>query len=129
MTFLPLLIYNVCVQKKMWWDIIVWNANENIGLMMRLFNSFAFKRIVFICWYWYNQNILNLTHLLLYIYISGIILHLTKSDFVLHPFVFDLWIVIEFWVIQEHLLFGVTTLLRQLKFLGVLCSLCKVTEV
>ena len=111
---------------KMWRDIVVWNLNENIGLILRIFNSFAFTRIVYICWYWYTQNILNLTHLFLYIYISGTILRLTKSDCVFHPFGFGFWILTEFWVIQKHLLFGVTIRFKQLKVLGVLCSLYKV---
>ena len=85
---LRLQIYNLCLQTKMWWDIIVWNLNKNIGLILRLFDSFASTRIAFICWYWYSQNILNLTqlqrNLFLYIYISGIILRLTKSDCVFH---------------------------------------------
>ena len=99
-------------------------------MILRIINSFAFTRIAFICWYWYTQNILNLTHLqtnlLLHIYISGTILRLAKSDCVFHPLV---WFFHPGWVLSDtkHLLFGVTIGLKQLKVLGVLCSLCKVT--
>ena len=113
----------------MWWDIIVWNLNKNIGLILRLSDSFASTRIAFICWYWYSQNILNLTqlqrNLFLYIYISGIILRLTNQ------IVFSIclaWFLIltDCWVIQSHPLFGVTICPKQLKILGLLCSLCNV---
>ena len=122
---LRLSIYNLCVQMKMWWDIIVWNLYENIGLILRIFNSFAFTRIAFKCWY--TQNIFNLTYLqtnlFLYIYVSGSNLPLTKSDCIFHllGLVFGFWLT-EYWVIRKHFLFGVTICFKQLKVLSVLCS-------
>ena len=62
--------------------------NEN--MILRNFNSFAFTSIAIICYYLHSQIILNLTHLqknlFLYIYISGTILRLAKSDCVFHLF-------------------------------------------
>ena len=112
---------------KMWWDIIVWNLNENIGLILIIFNSFVLTSIAFICWC--TENVVNLTHLqtnlFLYIYFWN---HLAFNKIRLcFPSVwFCFWILTEFWVIQKHLLFGVSICLKQLKVLGVLCSLCKV---
>ena len=64
------------------------HLNEN--MILRNFNSFAFTSIAIICCYLYSQIILNLTHLqknfFLYIYISGTILRLAKSDCVFHLF-------------------------------------------
>ena len=121
------MIYNLCVQMKMWWDIIVWNLNDNIGLMLISFNSFAFTRTAFICWY--TQNGLNLTrlqtNLFLYIYFWNYLAF--NKIHPCFPFVwFGFWILTEFWVIWKHLLFGVSIPLKQLKVLVVLCSLCKV---
>ena len=123
MRFLRLLIYYLCVQIKMWWNIIVWNLNENIGLILRMF-------------YWHTQNILNLTYfqtnLFLYIYIYIYIyfsdyLAFNKNQIVLSiRLLFLFWILTEFWVIWKHLLFGVTIRIKHLKVLSVLCSLCKV---
>ena len=90
MRYLRLLIYNLWVKMKICWGIIVWNLSENIGLILKIFNSFLFTRIPVIYWYWYFRNILNLTYLqtklFLYIYISETILCLTESNCVLHPF-------------------------------------------
>ena len=112
MRFSQLLIYNLCVQMKMWRDIIVWNLNENIGLILIIF-------------YWHTQNILNLTHLqtnlFIYIYIYN------KNQIVLSICLILLfWILTELQVIRKHLLFGVTIRIKQLKILDVLCLLCKV---
>ena len=37
-------IYNLCVQMKMWWDIIVWDLNENSALILRILNSFHVQK-------------------------------------------------------------------------------------
>ena len=119
----------VTVNMKMWWDIIVWNSNKNIGLILILFNSSALTSIAFICWYWYSQNILNLTqlqtNLYLYIYISGTILRLTKSDCVFHPFGL---ILDSDWVLSDtkSSLIWCSNPFKQLKVLGVLWSFRKV---
>ena len=112
MRFSQLLIYNLCVQMKMWRDIIVWNLNENIGLILIIF-------------YWHTQNILNLTHLqtnlFIYIYIYN------KNQIVLSIcLVLLFWILTELQVIRKHLLFGLMIHIKQLKILDVLCLLCKV---
>ena len=105
---------------------------RKLVLRLRIFNSFAFTGVAFICLHWYTQNILNLTHLqtnlFLYIYIfyiSRTILRLTKSDCI---FIRYVWFLDLAWVcsVTKHFLFDVTIRLKLLKVRDVLFSLCKV---
>ena len=113
---------------KMWWDIIVWNSNKNIALILRLFNSSALTSIAFICWYWYSQNILNLTvtNKLIFVHIYfWNYLALTKSDCVFRPFglISD-----SDWVLSDtkSSLIWCNNPFKQLKVLGALWSFRKV---
>ena len=60
------------------------DLNENIGLILGIFNSFAFKRIVLLILIFSKH--FKFTNTLKNMYISGTMLRLTKSDWVFDPF-------------------------------------------